>query len=158
MSYPIWHSCLRLSSVIFPVSSVWLFFTPRGSEQTAILAVTAVASAGVWAFCSGHKQTPPGEQLAEDSIAAAPAAVEQAAQPAAVADTAPALPVQARPLAPPRASRLELACEEDDLVGFDFALGSKLYQATQPAAAADGIAAAAAPAPRATVPAGSRAD
>lgn len=125
MSYPIWHNCLRLSSVIFPVSSVGLFFAPRGTDQTAILAVTAVASAGVWAFCSGHRQSPPTD-TSEDENAAAQAAG------GGVADDAIA----------PRAKRLELACEEDDLVGFDFALGDSVYRAAARSPRQDGVAAA----------------
>lgn len=144
MSYPIWHSCLRLSSVIFPVSSVWLFFTPRGSEQTAILAVTAVASAGVWAFCSGHRQQPPAAEPAQadsDAGAADTAQLSQAGA-ASAASAAAGKPATAqRPV--PRAVRMDMACEEDDLIGFDFALSNNVYQSAteprkedQPAAAA----------------------
>lgn len=52
MSYQFWHNCFRLSSVVFPVSSVLLFFTPQGTEQAALLALVAVASAGLWQYSS----------------------------------------------------------------------------------------------------------
>ena len=55
MSHHLWHNCYRLSSVVFPVSTVMLFFAPRGTEQSALLAVTAVASAGIWAYSSGRR-------------------------------------------------------------------------------------------------------
>lgn len=55
MSYQLWHNCYRLSSVVFPVSTVMLFFAPRGTEQSALLALTAVASVGVWAYSSGRR-------------------------------------------------------------------------------------------------------
>jgi hypothetical protein len=55
MSYQFWHNCFRLSSVVFPASTVMLFFAPRGTEQSALLAATAVASVGAWAYSSGRR-------------------------------------------------------------------------------------------------------
>jgi hypothetical protein len=55
MSYQIWQQCFRISSVVFPISTVSLFFAAPGSAHSAALAVTAVASTGLWAYCSGHR-------------------------------------------------------------------------------------------------------
>ena len=56
MSYQLWHSCYRLSSVAAPVSTVMLFFAPRGTDQSALLALTAVASVGIWAYSSSRRK------------------------------------------------------------------------------------------------------
>jgi hypothetical protein len=55
MSYQLWQQCFRISSVVFPASTVSLFFASPGSAQSAALAATAVASTGLWAYCSSHR-------------------------------------------------------------------------------------------------------
>ncbi|MES2261092.1 MAG: hypothetical protein V4724_21465 [Pseudomonadota bacterium] len=54
MNYQTLHHGLNISGIIFPISSLCLFFAPRGTEQAAMLAIIAVVSTGIWAFCAGR--------------------------------------------------------------------------------------------------------
>jgi len=124
MTYPMWHTCLRLSGLAFPIASIGLFFAPRGTTESALLAVTAIASAGVWAFCSSHRQSPPDTQ----SVAEAEGLTLDSLEGISAAG-APA--VQA--VAKPAVTRMQYI-DEDDTVDMNFALGDQLFHAASHAA------------------------
>ena len=49
-----WRTCSRVAGVVFPVSTVALFFTPERSDLELALSVTAVMAARAWIYARGR--------------------------------------------------------------------------------------------------------
>ncbi|WP_338767349.1 hypothetical protein [Massilia sp. METH4] len=49
-----WRTCSRVTGVVFPVSTVALFFTPHDSKWELALSATAVTAGGAWIYARGR--------------------------------------------------------------------------------------------------------
>ncbi|WBS02429.1 hypothetical protein OU994_30005 [Pseudoduganella sp. SL102] len=49
-----WRTCSRVAGVVFPVSTIALFFTPQKSEWELALSATALTAGGAWIYARGR--------------------------------------------------------------------------------------------------------